>query len=59
MFLQNYIVILCDFLFKADGCDQCKAAVQQFHTLVTTNSSKVLEIMKNVCAGLSTGAAEV
>ena len=37
----------------------CKSAVAQLNTLVTTNSSKVLEIMNNVCAGLSSGSAEV
>jgi hypothetical protein len=46
-------------LFQADQCDECKAAVTQFHTLVTTNSTKVLEILNNVCAGLKTGSAEV
>ncbi|CAB3995682.1 hypothetical protein BSL78_18317 [Paramuricea clavata] len=42
----------------ADQCDECKAAVTQLHTLLTTNSTKVLEILNNVCAGLKTGSAE-
>jgi hypothetical protein len=39
-------------LFQADQCDECKAAITQLHTFVTTNSTKVIEILKNICAGL-------
>ncbi|XP_028408448.1 prosaposin-like isoform X2 [Dendronephthya gigantea] len=42
----------------ADQCDQCKAAITKLNTFVATNSSKVLEIMNNVCAGLGSSAPE-
>ncbi|XP_046845570.1 prosaposin-like [Xenia sp. Carnegie-2017] len=42
----------------ADDCDECKAAIEQVHTLFANNGSKLLEVMKNVCTGLNVGALE-